>query len=148
MASFAAALKARDAVRVTIFHDAWANRLEQVTVDAIVVLPMSMQRVGTKLGGMVRVAFDLPSGMREEKDVPADNLLPAAKRRSNAAPRLGDADGWGDGTARRWSSRRVWSWRSRWRSPRTARPARWCCADPPTGAPRKTDAPFLARHSR
>ena len=93
MASFAAALKARDAVRVTIFHDAWANRLEQVTVDAIVVLPMSMQRVGTKLGGMVRVAFDLPSGMREEKDVPADNLLPAAKRRSNAARRVGTRSG-------------------------------------------------------
>jgi len=86
--SLAATLRADDAVRARIYSAAWSGRLEQVIVDATVVQPASVRWIGGKVGSIVRVAFETPDGRREEQDVPAANLLPAARRRpSNPPPR-------------------------------------------------------------
>ena len=84
--SLAATLRADDAVRARIYSAAWSGRLEQVIVDATVVQPASVRWIGGKVGSIVRVAFETPDGRREEQDVPAANLLPAARRRPSNPP--------------------------------------------------------------
>jgi hypothetical protein len=91
MASFAAALQAGDAVRVRVYSNA-TDRIEQIVVNATVIEPASVRRLGSTSGHEVKVAYDSPDGTRVIKFVAAANLQPAP-RRIAPAPRFGDEDG-------------------------------------------------------
>ena len=99
MAGYASTLCTGDAILARV-DSSVSGRVEQVTVDAIVVRPVII--------GVPTIVVDmrLPGGSSERREISIDSLLapPTRSRRVQPAQRLGEGDGWGDGAPRSWSS--------------------------------------------
>jgi hypothetical protein len=92
----AAQLSAGDAVLVRV-QDAAGH---EATFDAIMVRPTQIGRGGD---ATVNVQLQLSGGQSELREVRATDLL-LPRRRVAPKRKLGDADGWGEGAARVWTS--------------------------------------------